>query len=364
MLKLISLLSALSLPIVHAQPATAAAAHEPPDPAPAPAHTPAHTPDEPLIHEGVIAAPIDRVWAVLSTPEGYKAWGVAQCEMDFRVGGLIRTHYNPKGVIGDQGTIEQQILAFEPGRMLAIRIHKVPSGFPFPDEVWRNTWSVFTLTDLGNNRTHLRIAGCGYDNRPESQAMRNFFKTGNAASIQMLQSRFDPNAAKPDLSKAHDEGPLAPISITETVPAPRAAVWQALTTSEGWKSFLGIESNIDLRPGGPMELFFAPDAPEGQRGSEGCVFLSFLPDQMLSFTWNAPPTLPHARAERTWVVLRLESVSPTSTRIRLDHLGFAELAAQHPTRADLLAELPQTRAYFARAWPGVLTKLKLHFTQQ
>lgn len=321
----------------------------------------ASVPDEPLVHEGVIAAPIERVWAALSTPEGYKAWGVAQCEMDFRVGGLIRSHYNPKGVLGDEGTIEQQILAFETGRMLAVRIHKVPAGFPFPEAVWRETWSVLTLTDLGDGRTHLRIAGCGYDDRPESRSMRKFFETGNAASIQMLQARFDPDANKPDLSKAHDEGPLAPITLTETINAPRLVVWRALTTAEGWRAFLGVEGTIDLRPGGPMELYFAPDAPEGERGSDGCVVLSFVPEQMVSFTWNAPPSLPHARAERTWVVVRLDALSPSATRVRLDHLGFAELAAQHADRADLLDELPKTRAYFARAWPGVLGKLKAHF---
>ena len=37
------------------------------------------------------------------------------------------------------------------------------------------------------------------------------------------------------------------------------------------------------------ELHFLEDAPEGRRGSESCRVLAFVPERLLSFTWNAPP---------------------------------------------------------------------------
>ena len=74
----------------------------------------------PLVHEGILNAPPGEVWKVWATPEGFKALGVAKADMDFRIGGLIRSHYNPAGVLGDEGTIENRIIAYEPLRMLAI----------------------------------------------------------------------------------------------------------------------------------------------------------------------------------------------------------------------------------------------------
>ena len=47
---------------------------------------------------------------------------------------------------------------------------------------------------------------------------------------------------------------------------------------------------MDLRIGGPFELYFGgPDVPHDQRGSNGCQVLTYVPGEMLSFTWNAPP---------------------------------------------------------------------------
>ena len=45
------------------------------------------------------------------------------------------------GVIGDKNTIINQILAFEPQRMLSIRNTKAPEGFPHA-ELFNKTWSV------------------------------------------------------------------------------------------------------------------------------------------------------------------------------------------------------------------------------
>src|SRR5262245_9310296 len=99
------------------------------------------TPDtSPLVHEGVINAPPAEVWRVWSTPEGFKALGVAKADMDFRVGGLIRSHYRAEGVLGDEGTIQNRIIAYEPMRMLAICIDKTPKGIPFK-EAWKPTWT-------------------------------------------------------------------------------------------------------------------------------------------------------------------------------------------------------------------------------
>lgn len=307
----------------------------------------------PLVHEGVVNAPVADVWKGISTAEGYKMWGVAKCEFDLRVSGKIRTHYKTDGVLGDEGTIEQEILAYEPEHMLAFRIAKPPAGFPFK-EAWKGTWSVITLSDLGDGRTHMRLAGMGYTAEPESQAMRKFFLTGNEYSLKMAQAHFDKAAPVP-VGSAHAQDPLGSIELETLINGPRSEVWHLLSTSEGWKRALGVDNKIELRPGGPFELYFRKDGPEGARGSEGCTVLSYLPEEMLSFTWNAPPDNPNARAKHTWVVIRLDDAGSTRTRVRLSHLGFAEHAKASPEHE---AEWKAVRDHFAEAWPRVLEAMR------
>ncbi len=134
------------------------------------------------------------------------------------------------------------------------------------------------------------------------------------------------------------------------VPASRRDCWHLWTTTEGMTSFLVSEANIDLRPGGPFELYFAADAPPGQRGSEDCKILSYLPEKMLSFEWNAPPTIPTRRdGERTWVVVEFEEIGPESTRVRLTHLGWGDGA-----------DWDEVYAYFDKAWGSVLEAMRKH----
>ena len=146
--------------------------------------------DEPsFVNEGVIAAPIADVWRAWSTSDGYKRLGVALAAVDLRVGGLIRSRYAADGVLGDEQTIENEILAYEPPRMIAFRIHKTPANFPFK-EAWKHTWTVVTLTPLPDGRTHVRGASLGYGNDQESVAMRRFFERGNQLTIDALTASF------------------------------------------------------------------------------------------------------------------------------------------------------------------------------
>jgi hypothetical protein len=71
---------------------------------------------------------------------------------------------------------------------------------------------------------------------------------------------------------------------------------------------------------------------------------------MLSFDWNAPPSLPQARAQRTFVVVRLTAVDDKTTRVTLHHTGWGDGG-----------EWDRAYAYFDRAWPNVLANLKKRF---
>lgn len=144
----------------------------------------------PVTSEGIIAAPVDSVWAAWSTSSGLRAWLAPHAEIDLRVGGLMRANYDPAGVIGDSGTIDNQVLSFEPRRMLSIRVAKAPKGFPFPNAI-QQMWTVLYLEECGPGRTRLRVVSLGFEPDEESQRMRAFFERGNAMTVQALQRRFE-----------------------------------------------------------------------------------------------------------------------------------------------------------------------------
>ena len=159
-------------------------------------------------------------------------------------------------------------------------------------------------------------------------------------------------------SKEHAKSDRHRIEVETVVNASLEDVWQAWTTNEGTQSFFSKKTNVKLEIGGPFELFFDTAKPEGSQGSENCRFLSYIPMEMLSFSWNAPPKFEHARGRHTWVVIRFEQLGPRQVKVKLTHLGWDEMKSAHPNHAD---EWDQVYDYFAKAWPYVLENLKKRF---
>lgn len=141
------------------------------------------------VTEGIIDAPRAAVWEALATKKGQEAWNVAHAEIDLKVGGKMLTHYSPEGKIGDPNTIENIILAFEPERMVTIKVGKPPEKFPFKEAIKR-VWTVIYFEDVGPNKTRLRLVGLGYGDDDESKKMRAFFEKGNAYTLQKMQEYF------------------------------------------------------------------------------------------------------------------------------------------------------------------------------
>ena len=136
---------------------------------------------------------------------------------------------------------------------------------------------------------------------------------------------------------------------TATVNCAIDTVWWKWTTHEGLLSFFGADNQVELKLGGAFEIYFLMDNPGGLRGSEGCRIISYLPEKMLSFTWNAPPEHPEIRNHdhKTWVVINFKALNETQTQVELNHLGWLD-----GDKWDAVFE------YFDSAWGRVLQWLK------
>jgi uncharacterized protein YndB with AHSA1/START domain len=148
---------------------------------------------EPLVHEGIVAAPIETVWNAWTTSEGLRSWLAPHADIELKIGGRMRSNYNAQGSLDDAQTIENAILSYEPLRMLSIQVSKAPDGFPFADTI-RDMWTVIYFEPRARNQTLVRVVALGFIAGEQSQAMRAFFDRGNALTIQQLQARIGAGA--------------------------------------------------------------------------------------------------------------------------------------------------------------------------
>lgn len=175
-------------------------------------------------------------------------------------------------------------------------------------------------------------------------------KNGRLALAVAAGSLFGVSATDSEAEMERNQDTSRAITGEVIVNAARSEAWEAFTTSEGATTFFAPEAHIELRLGGPYEIYFNPAADEGSRGSEGCEVLSYLPQRMLSFSWNAPPQFPEIRKQRTFVVVQLEDAGDRKTKVSLTHAGWGQGE-----------QWDRVFAYFDQAWPRVLAHLQERF---
>lgn len=123
-------------------------------------------------------------------------------------------------------------------------------------------------------------------------------------------------------------------------------LFDQFSSVKGVQSFFAPYGKIELAINGAYELYFLPQDQAGSRGNEGGRILSFIPGEMISFSWNNPPTLKSIRNQYSWVVVFFTPLEGDRTQVDLIHLGF---------RAG--AEWSEALKYFDQAWDLVLERL-------
>jgi uncharacterized protein YndB with AHSA1/START domain len=146
-------------------------------------------------------------------------------------------------------------------------------------------------------------------------------------------------------------GPERMLEKQGIVKAPIADVWKAWTTREGVRSFFAPDANIEMRPGGLYEMHMNPFAEPGMRGADDMRVMAVQEPTMLTFTWNAPPSNPEIRKQRTLVIIRLKPIDDASTEVTIHHVGWGDGG-----------KWDEAYAYFDRAWGNVLRNLQKRFT--
>jgi uncharacterized protein YndB with AHSA1/START domain len=139
------------------------------------------------------------------------------------------------------------------------------------------------------------------------------------------------------------------VRVEGDVNGPVSEVWRVFTTSEGAEEFFAQKANIKLAIGGPYEVQFDPN--DERSGTKGLKILSYAPEEMISFQWNAPPQFPEVRNGGTWVVVEMHPIDAYRTHVTITHLGWKKGG-----------EWDQAYAHFQRGWSELMCRLEKRFT--
>jgi uncharacterized protein YndB with AHSA1/START domain len=314
--------------------------------------------DRSISLEVTLDAPPAEVFRLWTTTEGVTKFLAPAANIEPRVGGRYQIIFDP---VGDpegafHGTKVGKVLRVMPDKEIAFEWPMPPfgpelGGPPVP------TWVEleFLPSPDQSGRTRLRFAQYGFRTGGKWEQAFPMFRDQNWPLVLNRLVVYCRDKVSPAW-KATREKPgdsIDRILVKDvTVKASRAEVWNAWTTVEGVKTFFAPGAKIDAVAGGPYEIYFRPEGPEGLRGADGCKVLAVDPMRSFAFDWNAPPEMPEVRKKRTNVQIQLVEKGPKETEVRLVSLGWGTGA-----------EWVKSYQYFDKAWTFVLGNLQKRFAE-
>ncbi len=314
--------------------------------------------DRTISLEVTLDVPPAEVYKLWTTAEGTRRFLAPRAHIDPAVGGRYQIIFDPAGDPegASHGTKGARILRLVPDREVAFEWPMPPFG-PELGGPPIKTWVELRLEPAPGRagRTRLRFAMEGFEGGGRWDEAFTLFGEHNWPLVLNRLIVYCRDRVSPDwtATKGKPGDPLDRIIFkTAVVKAPLSDVWKTWTTTDGVKSFFAEDARVEAVPGGAFEIYFSKDAPPGSRGSEGCKVLSVDPMRSFAFDWNAPPSLPTVRAQRTNVQLLLEALGPREVRVRLFALGWGTGE-----------EWVKAHQYFDKAWSFVLANLEKRFAE-
>ncbi len=138
-----------------------------------------------------IAASPHQIWMALTTSDGFSSWAVAFAQIDLRIGGIMESSYRPGAKPGDPDNIKNEIIAFAPDRMLAMRNVQAPPQSPFDVPVFQSLETVILIDPLPGGRSRVTTIQPDYLSTEKYSAIYDFFRIGNAITLESLKRHFE-----------------------------------------------------------------------------------------------------------------------------------------------------------------------------
>src|SRR3984957_10932808 len=108
-----------------------------------------------------VPASAKAVFDAFTTSAGFSSWATPVAKIDLRVGGMIEASYDSDAKFGDPNNIKNQIIAYVPNRLLALRNVQTPAGF-VDAALFQKTVTIMEFTAVDAHTTHVTLTNAGY----------------------------------------------------------------------------------------------------------------------------------------------------------------------------------------------------------
>lgn len=287
-------------------------------------------PDRRLDFVAIVPAKVGEVWSALTTVEGIQSFYAPGAVIELRPGGAYEIHHAPEAAPGERGMEGTKILSFVPEAMLS----GTGSAPPEFAQVRREKTKWVILLDDADGGTRVQMSMIEWGRGAEWDRAYDYFAEHNPAFLEALRKRFaegpvdwkERGVEIKEVPKRAESGnpKLWRVDKSLVIKTNIHAIWDLFTTEEGLKSWAAPEVEVDLRIGGAYERLDNPTAPEGRRGQEDQRVLAYLPDELLSYSWLAPPQFPEVRKGPAWETWRFSDLGDGWVRIRYTALGLGD----------------------------------------
>ncbi|MEM7201099.1 MAG: SRPBCC domain-containing protein [Planctomycetota bacterium] len=140
-----------------------------------------------LVQEAWFEAPIEAVWQAYTTSDGWTAWASPKAEIDLRVGGLVRTHYDKAAAIGDPGTNTLTIVNYVPHQLLTLRADLRANWPEILKQDADNLTNPILFEAIAPKLTRVMSYGVGYRDAPEYDKLLSMFSKANETLLEALK---------------------------------------------------------------------------------------------------------------------------------------------------------------------------------
>ncbi|NER18640.1 hypothetical protein [Spongiivirga citrea] len=139
-----------------------------------------------LIQKFKVGASIDEIWKVFTTKNGWESVFVPLAEVDFKIGGTIKSSYNKNARIGDSTTIVNNIINFVPKKVITLQAELSPHFPEFMKQDAKDFYNIIYFSSIDNATIEVTSYGIGYKNTAKYKALLDFFIKGNESSYLNL----------------------------------------------------------------------------------------------------------------------------------------------------------------------------------
>lgn len=130
-------------------------------------------PAQSIERDVVVSAPRAAVWKAWSSPEGAKTFFAPDARIELAPGGPYEIYFNPEMPTGSKGGESNEVLAFEPERMLLVTWNAPPR---FGEQYRReHTYVLLRFDDAPGGGTRVRLTHFGWREGTEWTAIHDYF---------------------------------------------------------------------------------------------------------------------------------------------------------------------------------------------